>query len=307
MDDDDRWAAIWRHHDALVRLARPRVTSESDAEDVVHEAMALAAAKQDLDLETAGAWLNRVVRNRCVDLVREQSYADKCVVYEHGRSIVQSPTEDIVCDRAEAAYLNGVLQTLPSRQHEALVHVSAGMTNAQIAAAMSTTVKAIESLLVKARRTLRAAAAALVAGFAVIFRRRPGATTSTVSAIALSVGVTVCILQPPAPQATPNATRQRIAIKAETWEKPVAQQERTRAPVRKVVQQTPHTTTVALKQSVPPRGPGLHLKAGPTHSDAGFEQHGSLTNPMPDIKDCLEAGVVVLHDGYTGCRNSRGR
>jgi hypothetical protein len=270
--------------------------------------MALAAAKPDIDLALVGGWLNRVVRNRCADLARERAHADKCVVYEHGRSLVQSPTEDLVCDRAEAAYLNRVLHTLPSRQHEALVHVSAGMSNAQVAAAMSTTVKAIESLLVKARRTLRAAAAALIAGFALIFRRHPRPATSAASVIALSVGMSVCILQSPARTAHPPAGAPPvISVRAETFEhrQPAVRQPRKIA--KEVVRASTPRKPSPVAVQVKPRHPAIHIDAGPSHTDFDVQQFGSLTNPMPDIKDCLQGGVVVLHDGYTGCRNSSGR
>src|SRR4051794_33252300 len=117
-----RWQTIWQHRADLLRLARSRVATESDAEDVVHEAMTLAAADPRVELDRAGAWLNRVVRNRCADIARERSYADKRVIYEYGRARVQPLTEDIVCDNAEAAFLTQMLETLPSRQHEALLH-----------------------------------------------------------------------------------------------------------------------------------------------------------------------------------------
>src|SRR3954447_7561254 len=229
--DAPRWSTIWGHHDELLSFARRRVLSDSDAEDVVHEAMALAAADPNIELHRVGAWLNRVVRNRCADLARERSYADKCVIYEHGRARVQTSTEDLVCDNAEARFLAEMLQTLPSRQHEALMHASQGMSNAQIAVVMSTTVKAIESLLVKARRTLRLAAAAVVAGLAFICRRSPRSATSAASLVALTAGLAVYAFAPAAPdrqRGSPHLSMRPEVVTSDTTvydvRKPVAPQ-----------------------------------------------------------------------------------
>jgi RNA polymerase sigma factor (sigma-70 family) len=297
----DKWSAIWLHHDSLLRLALPRVSSESDAEDVVHEAMALAAAKPDLDLDTAGAWLNRVVRNRCADLARERSYSQKCVVYEHGRARVQSPTEEGVCDRAEAAFLNQLLQTLPSRQHEALLHASEGMSNAQIATVMSTTVKAIESLLVKARRTLRTAAAAVVAGFAWVMRRRSAGPTSAVGLAALSISVAV-LIAPSTPQETPALSpAQSIRDDAATHAVAVTRAGLQHSAAAHKPRTTTHHATAPAQTTAKPRRVDVTVSVGPHHRGATvtFLQDG---NPLsPAVMPCVRQGVEVSLD-YIGCK-----
>jgi RNA polymerase sigma-70 factor (ECF subfamily) len=301
----DRWLSIWAHHDELLRLARRRVVNESEAEDVVHEAMALAAADPKVELDRAGAWLNRVVRNRCADLARERSYSDKRVVYEQGRARVQPLTEDVVCDHAEAAYLAGMLTTLPSRQSEALLYASDGLSNAQIAVAMSTTVKAIESLLVKARRTLRMAAAAAVAGLAFLVRRPTRTASSAASVVALSVGLSVCIGQHPDAAKPQTAHLGDATVRADVV---AATPARTRVPVTtpggRAAQTHRRATPVQVRAH--PRQRVVDVKAGPTHTKVAFDQYGSLTNPVPDTMACLRGGVVVS-PSYIGCRVSPGR
>jgi RNA polymerase sigma factor (sigma-70 family) len=304
MDVADRWERIWGHRTELLRLARSRVPSQSDAEDVVHEALTLAAADPNVELDRAGAWLNRVVRNRCADLARERSYADKRVIYEEGRARVQPLTEDVVCDLAEARYLSRVLSDLPSRQHEALVHASEGLTNAQIAAAMSTTVKAIESLLVKARRTLRTAAAAAVAGLAYLVRRAPRSATSSVSLAALTIGLAVYALQP----STPGAVSQQrhigirtdnVSTRVQGPRPPLSPRVRPDAGRVPAVPRPPGRPTVTVK----PHHRTVEVKAGPSDTKVSVHQHGPLTNPVPDAVKCLRDGVAVSAS-YVGCRTS---
>jgi RNA polymerase sigma factor (sigma-70 family) len=301
---NDRWESIWQHRNDLLKLARARVPSVSDAEDVVHEAMTLAAADPNVELARAGAWLNRVVRNRCADLARERSYADKCVIYEQGRARIQPLTEEVVCDNAEARFLAQMLERLPSRQHEALMHASDGLSNAQIAAAMSTTVKAIESLLVKARRTLRLAAVAAVAGLAFVFRRSPRSATSAASLVALTVGLSVYSLNSPAPGE--HRTAPRLALRPEVV-------------TTGLTADTVHKSATAStsKQRVPshkrppasvqfrPHDPSVEIKAGPTDTKVSGHQYGPVTDPVPDTMACLRGGVIVSKT-YIGCRNNSG-
>jgi RNA polymerase sigma-70 factor (ECF subfamily) len=308
---DERWSAIWVHHDDLLRLARRRVLNDLDAEDVVHEAMALAAADDRIELGRAGAWMNRVVRNRCADLARERSYADKCVIYEEGRVRVQPLTEDIVCDSAEATFLSEMLQTLPSRQHEALVHASHGLSNAQIAMAMSTTVKAIESLLVKARRALRTAAAAVVVGFGYLVRRSSRPATSSAGLVALTVGLSVYAFSPATP--VPGAAHTgapHLALQPDvTTTRVAAPPGRARSGLAADVSRSTTRTRTAVSHA--PAGarphtphPSVHVKAGPSDSKVNVSQHGSPMHPIASTIACVQSGIVVSL-AYNGCANAR--
>src|SRR3954447_22928958 len=306
---NDRWESIWQHRNDLLKLARVRVLSDSDAEDVVHEAMTLAAADPNVELARAGAWLNRVVRNRCADLARERSYADKCVIYEQGRARIQPLTEDVVCDNAEAVFLARKLEELPSRQHQALVHASMGLSNAQIAAAMSTTVKAIESLLVKARRTLRVAAAALVVGFAFLFRRSSRQATSSIGLVALTLGLGVYALHPAKPVIAQPQPFGPAVIDAQRVAPKLIKVSRTTAPTPRAIAlhakgAVRHPAPVGVK--VQRHDPGVDVKVGPSHTKVSVDQYGSLLNPVPDTVACVRHGVVVS-PSYVGCRTSPGR
>src|SRR3954451_869094 len=301
--DDPRWSTIWAHHDELLSFARRRVLSDSDAEDVVHEAMALAAADPNIELHRVGAWLNRVVRNRCADLARERSYADKRVIYEHGRARVQTSTEDLVCDNAEARFLAEMLQTLPSRQHEALMHASDGLSNAQIANVMRTTVKAIERLLVKARRTLRLAAAAVITGLAFLARRSPRSATSSAGLVALSVGLSVFSLITPAPAEQRTAPRLALRPEVVTVGLPTGTVHTSATTTQK--QQIFLHKRPPVSVRVKPHDHSIEVKAGPTDTTVSGHRYGPITNPVPDAKACLRGGVIVSQH-YIGCRISPG-
>lgn len=303
--DDDRWSSIWRHHDELLALARPRVVSDSDAEDVVHEALALAAAETNLELERAGAWLNRVVRNRCADMARERSYADKRVVYEKGLARAQQLTEDVVCDTVEAVYLSRRLHELPTRQHEALLHASEGLSNAQIAAAMSTTVKAIESLLVKARRALRTAAAASLVGLGFLGRRRPRGAVSAPALVALGVGLSMCIVQAPSTRVPSRAPSPVMAIQVERTSQQGTDRKTTRSQPHAGMRGAHAAAKSPVSVAAHPRKDTVDFRVGPSHTHLDYRQYGKVTNPVPDVIACVRGGVVVSKH-YVGCRVSPG-
>ena len=74
------------------------------------------------------------------------------------------PEEALASQQAEAS-IAAKIAVLPERQREALTLCALeGMTNIEAAAAMDVSVRALESLLARARRTLRASLAADEAG-----------------------------------------------------------------------------------------------------------------------------------------------
>lgn len=191
----DRWQQIWSHREQLLRVARRRSTSPQDAEDAVHEAMARAAERPHLDGDRLGAWLTAVTVRLCVDQHRQLSRDTE--IRRRADSMLSAPSviphEEVVCDQAEARWLARQGATLPESQRVALQLKAQDLDVAQVAQRMGLTYKAAESLLGRARRTLRAALAATLAAVAVgLWRGRPrinGGTPTVVSpAIPASAG-----------------------------------------------------------------------------------------------------------------------
>ncbi|MEU1400977.1 sigma-70 family RNA polymerase sigma factor [Streptomyces sp. NPDC005728] len=156
---DERWQRMWSHREDLLKVARRRSMSREDAEDAVHEAMLRAAEHPDLDDERLGAWLTTVTMRLCVDRYRQVNREA-----EVGRrpTLVAPgpvPVEEAVCDRAEAKWLAVRSGELPARQAEALRLKSEDLDVSQVAVRMGLSYRTVESLLARARRTLRASLA----------------------------------------------------------------------------------------------------------------------------------------------------
>lgn len=171
---DGRWDLIWRHREDLLRIARRRTVNAADAEDVVAEAMLRAAHRPQLDPHRLGGWLATVTIRLCVDRqrrLRREAFADSALLEV---AEPEAAVEHRVCDRAEAEWLAGHIGQLPERQARALWLRSAGLGIDQIAARMAMSASAIESLLARARRTMRAVLASAAAALAWVcggFRR----------------------------------------------------------------------------------------------------------------------------------------
>lgn len=156
---DERWLRMWSQREQLLRVARRRSVSQEDAEDAVHEAMLRAAERPDLDDERLGAWLTTVTMRLCVDrhrqVNREAEVGSRPTLVAPG----PVPVEDAVCDRAEAKWLAVRSGELPARQAEALRLKSEDLDVGQVAVRMGLSYRTVESLLARARRTLRASLA----------------------------------------------------------------------------------------------------------------------------------------------------
>ncbi|WP_405652407.1 sigma-70 family RNA polymerase sigma factor [Streptomyces sp. NBC_00019] len=162
---DDRWQRMWRHREQLLKVARRRSMSTEDAEDAVHEAMLRAAERPDLDDERLAAWLTTVTMRLCVDRYRQVNR--EAQVHTSPTLIAPGPVpvEEAVCDRAEAKWLAVRSGELPARQAEALRLRSQDLDVGQVAVRMGLSYRTVESLLARARRTLRQSLAATL-GFA---------------------------------------------------------------------------------------------------------------------------------------------
>ncbi|WP_210586832.1 RNA polymerase sigma factor [Streptomyces sp. GESEQ-35] len=162
---DDRWERMWGHREQLLKVARRRSMSAEDAEDAVHEAMLRAAERPDLDDERLAAWLTTVTMRLCVDRHRQVNREAEVRTSPTLIAPGPVPVEEAVCDRAEAKWLAGRSGELPARQAEALRLKSEDLDVGQVAVRMGLSYRTVESLLARARRTLRNSLAATL-GFA---------------------------------------------------------------------------------------------------------------------------------------------
>lgn len=156
---------VRRHADRAHVLARRYLGSAAEADDVLQEAFWRAwrgAPKWRAGEAAFSTWLYRVVVNLCIDRSR-RARIRRWLPFDSA----PEPASDAVGadDAFEAgeelrAVLADITQ-LPDRQRAAiLLSAEGGRANAEIAEILGVSEKAVESLLVRARRTLRAHLAA---------------------------------------------------------------------------------------------------------------------------------------------------
>jgi RNA polymerase sigma-70 factor (ECF subfamily) len=146
-----------RHVPAMVGLARRVLGNAADAEDVVQEAMlrVWTHAPRWQPLAAFRTWLTRIVVNLCLDRKRRKPWVD---IDAAGEIADPAPGIPEVAEQHERERaLNAAIGELPERQRTAVVLTySEGMTNAQVAEVLDTSVSAVETLLIRGKKTLRA-------------------------------------------------------------------------------------------------------------------------------------------------------
>lgn len=162
--DRDAFARLTTRHLPRALALAVRVSgSRSDAEEIVQEAFMrtwIKAPEWREESAPGGArfttWFTRVVVNLCIDRRRRAPLAPLEVA---GDVISAEPSgfDTVVRNETQERVL-AALARLPERQRAALTlcHWD-GMTNTEAAEALNISVGALESLLVRARKTLRAA------------------------------------------------------------------------------------------------------------------------------------------------------
>lgn len=143
----------------LLSLAQRMLGQRGEAEDVAQEAfirMWKQAAQWQAGRARFDTWLHRVALNLCYDRLRgrHDEQSDE-VLHQHANP---GPTPDDALQATQrSAQVCAALANLPARQREALVlqHYQE-LSNVEAAQLMGVSVEALESLLSRARRTLRA-------------------------------------------------------------------------------------------------------------------------------------------------------
>ena len=146
-----------RHLGPVHRLAWRSLGNDADAQEVAQETFLRAFTSlpnwrhQQARFST---WLYRVAFNLCQDRLRQRR---DWLPVEEVELIDPAATPDQALERQQRVVrIEDALVKLPQRQREALLlcHYE-GLSNAEAAAVLEVSVAALESLLARARRTLR--------------------------------------------------------------------------------------------------------------------------------------------------------
>jgi len=150
---------VTRYLPQILALARRILNDAAEAEDVAQEAMLRLWQMAPRWREDApvGAWLYRVAHNLAIDRIRRRRPMvdmDKAVDLADP---APNPAQRLA-ERERKVAVERAIAELPERQRTAitLVH-TLEMGNIEAAAAMEISVEALESLLSRGRRALRAA------------------------------------------------------------------------------------------------------------------------------------------------------
>ncbi len=152
---------VFRKSKRILSLAGRILGDTSEAEDVAQEAF-LRIWRISASWRSGGAkfdtWLHRVVLNLCYDKLRRRTQSVQSVQAAPEQFDDAPGPEQNLQARDIARSVEEELQRLPIRQREAitLCHYQE-MSNIRAAEVMGISVDALESLLARARRTLRSA------------------------------------------------------------------------------------------------------------------------------------------------------
>ncbi len=165
--DGDRAAfdgLVRRHGQRLLAVAARMVGNASDAEDVVQEACLRiwrGAATWRPETAAFSTWSYRIVINLCIDRARRRPWF--APIEDAGDPPDERPDALDAVQRASLGRRIGeALAGLPDRQRAALtLSYYEGLSGTEAAEVLSISVSALESLLVRGRRALRARLAEL--------------------------------------------------------------------------------------------------------------------------------------------------
>ena len=148
-------ALLERHLGPVLVFIKRYIADHSAAEDIAQEVFLRAWQHADRwcpQGATARGWFYRIAYNLCIDVLRRQRPTSD----ELDRLVVSDTPEQILTNHAREQGIRKAMDALPERQRTALYLCGyQGLSNKEAAHILEVSVEALESLLARARRTLR--------------------------------------------------------------------------------------------------------------------------------------------------------
>jgi len=140
-------------HGYTLRLTHSRADADELTQETFLRVWSRAETYRPGTVQFA-TWLHRIAHNLCMDELR-RVHPESLDEPDQQLSERAGP-EQATADRERAARLDRALATLPQTQRAALLLTEVqGLSNQQVADIMNLGVRAVESLLARARRSLR--------------------------------------------------------------------------------------------------------------------------------------------------------
>ena len=143
-----------RYLSTMVAYAQHYIGNRSDAEDIAQEAFTRVWTHADSWRETGASprsWLYRITHNLCIDELRIK----RPLLEEHA-VVSDDPPEKRLARDIDENTLRKTINELPDRQRSAIwLSAYHGLSNKEASEILGTTIEAAESLLTRARRSLR--------------------------------------------------------------------------------------------------------------------------------------------------------
>ncbi|MEZ0223865.1 MAG: RNA polymerase sigma factor [Alphaproteobacteria bacterium] len=150
---------VKRHLQRVYFLSRGMLNKKPDAEDVAQDVFTrvwIYAPRWRAGEAAFTTWLHRITMNCCYDHLRKRGSDAKNTEIPDELASTEKDGEAKYADRQKNARIRDALAQLPERQRMAVtLCYLQEMTNAEAAEVMEIHIKALEGLLVRARRSLR--------------------------------------------------------------------------------------------------------------------------------------------------------
>ena len=144
----------------IFRHAYHRIYNQADAEDITQEAFMrlwkISPNWQQQQVQVS-SWLYRVTENLCIDRLRKKKTSYNIEALDNELEDNRPTADTMIQEKERLNALNEALATLPERQALAirLRHIN-GLSNIEIAEIMRLSDKAVQSLLARGKRALKA-------------------------------------------------------------------------------------------------------------------------------------------------------
>jgi RNA polymerase sigma-70 factor, ECF subfamily len=151
-----------RHQRRILNLIFRLIGNRTQAEDVAQDVFVQIwqAAEEYKPRAKFTTWVYRITANLCLDLLKSAHHRQIFIHPNEGEELfscsdnTRSP-EDLLLAAEKSRQISAILQTLPTNQRMAVILKKYdGLSYQEIAQVLGCSVSAVESLLVRAKRTL---------------------------------------------------------------------------------------------------------------------------------------------------------